>query len=194
MVCLVWFHVAALLLLLHTSTQTDVESNQPEDIKAEISKSEGRMKELRKYIKDRDSEIQSLRDKIIKADPSRMKNIDEFIKCQNEYWISRTAIQVSSATQNLQKDYQAKYPHVNFDSLNWEAFIMGKAERTKNMRSESELTKCNELIPYNTFNVGRIDEQIYLKYVDVKDLDIEFIKYSYLFQILEAMSDYEYDE
>ncbi|XP_018650612.1 hypothetical protein Smp_001280 [Schistosoma mansoni] len=33
--------------------------------------------------------------------------------------------------QDFKKDYQAKYPHVNFNSSIWEAFIMGKAKRTK---------------------------------------------------------------
>uniref|UniRef100_A0A5K4F6X9 Uncharacterized protein n=1 Tax=Schistosoma mansoni TaxID=6183 RepID=A0A5K4F6X9_SCHMA len=188
MVCLVWFHVAALLLLLHTSTQTYVDLNELEDIEAEISYSEEQLGVLSEKINASDSEIQSLRDKIIKADPQGMMNIDEFIKCKSEYWIANRATQALLAIQNLKKYYQAKYPHVKFDFSNLEAPIIEKAERYENLRSEGGLRNCIELIPHETADVIQIDEQIFSKYIDVEYLDMESFIHSFLSQLLEAMS------
>uniref|UniRef100_A0A5K4F8G0 Uncharacterized protein n=1 Tax=Schistosoma mansoni TaxID=6183 RepID=A0A5K4F8G0_SCHMA len=185
MVCLVWFHVAALLLLLHTSTQTDVESNQLEDLKAEISYSEEQMDLYAKKINASDSEMQSLRDKITKADPQKMKNIDRYTTCRSEYWISLTATQFLSDIQNLQNVYKMEFPNVNYDSSSLEACIMKNAESSKNMQSKDG--NCNMLIPYNTFNVRRINRQIKLKYIRDKDLYIESFKHSYLSKILEVL-------
>ncbi|CAH8537808.1 unnamed protein product [Schistosoma rodhaini] len=80
MVCLVSFHVAALLLLLHTSTQTDVQSKQLDELKAKISRTS---------------------DKIRKSDPNAMKKIDEYIKCKTEYYAADGAIKSWSSNINV---------------------------------------------------------------------------------------------
>ncbi|CAH8534559.1 unnamed protein product [Schistosoma rodhaini] len=82
MVCLVWFHVAALLLLLHTSTQTNVELKNSEDVKKQIS--------LNKI-------------KIKKSDPNGMKNIDEYFVCRSIYSSARGSIETWSTRVNFDR-------------------------------------------------------------------------------------------
>ncbi|CAH8534542.1 unnamed protein product [Schistosoma rodhaini] len=120
MVCLVWFHVAALLLLLHTSTQTNVELKNSEDVKKQISLNKKWIDSVFNDHSKCDNEIQSLRVKIKKSDPNGMKNIDEYFVCRSIYSSARGSIETWST-------------RVNFDRSKFEASLKTVAEHYENV-------------------------------------------------------------
>uniref|UniRef100_A0A3Q0KU14 Uncharacterized protein n=2 Tax=Schistosoma mansoni TaxID=6183 RepID=A0A3Q0KU14_SCHMA len=188
MVCLVWFHVAALLLLLHTSTQTDVELKNPEDVKKEISLVRKWIDAVKEMFATRVSDIQSMRDTIVRSHPNGMKNIDEYIECKSKYFKAYRSNETWSTIQDLRGNYEKQFPDVNFNSSMLEEHFKENAELSENVMSQYSIENCDRLIPYQTIDVRLMDENINEKFEIGKEIDINLIKHEFLSKILKAIN------
>ncbi|XP_018650608.1 hypothetical protein Smp_122760.1 [Schistosoma mansoni] len=115
------------------------------------------------------SEIQSLRDTIVKADPNGTKNIDESI-------------------QDLRGNYQKQFPDVHFKLSKLVKYFKESAARSKDVMSQYSMEKCNTLIPHRTADVILMDENINEKFEIGKEFDIYFFNEDFLSQILKVMN------
>ncbi|XP_018650610.1 hypothetical protein Smp_122760.1 [Schistosoma mansoni] len=96
------------------------------------------------------SEIQSLRDTIVKADPNGTKNIDEYIECRSKYFKAYRSNETWSTIQDLRGNYQKQFPDVHFKLSKLVKYFKESAARSKDVMSQYSMEKCNTLIPHRT--------------------------------------------
>ncbi|CAH8501782.1 unnamed protein product [Schistosoma haematobium] len=167
MVRLVLVHVASLLLLLHTSKQTDVEPKHPKDLKqiifdlyvenlkAKISAMKNMTEGMFRTIRYCDSEITTLKDNIKNSDPNGIEKIDQ--------------------------------SYVNLNSLELDVCFKESVEHHEKMMADHSETICNELIPYKTKDIEEIDQLIVWKHNEVAEVNAKFFKYRLLLQALKVI-------
>ncbi|CAH8499429.1 hypothetical protein MS3_00010713 [Schistosoma haematobium] len=197
-----WIHVASLLLLLHTSKQTDVEPKHPKDLKqiifdlyvenlkAKISSMKDLTEGMFRTIRYCDSEIRTLKDEIRNSVPNGIENIDHYIRCRTNYWTGDAAIYALSLIQKIKRDNKKQYPYVYLNSLELDACFKESVEHHEKMITDHSETICNELIPYKTKDIEEIDQLIVWKHNEVAEVNAKFFKYRLLLQALKVIDDH----